>query len=418
MADISEPGSAGRPSFFQGLFSRRSGQTSAKASSGGPRFSGHVIGELVALLVLGAAVGFLYGVAHSANRWSIALSAVTIALASSAVGALLGLVFGVPRALRSSSQTANPTPTAAGPVGAAAGVSGTAGPSGYGANTNLEDVSDWLTKLLLGAGLTQLGRLPTALSHLGTYLAPGLGSESANAFAGANAFAAVLVIYSAVVGFILAYLATRLKLGAALNEADRLAVQTSSTTADIGLLPPAKVSPSMLTPAVEAAATTAPTPERQQAALSLAQRVQAIEQQTPASAFDPDAYLRVAQECASVALYGQALETLELGMAQHPADPSLPLYAGAIYGVFLKDYANAEKYYFKALAIKPNFALAYYDLACNTARQQNHAATRRYLEQAYAIDPTLRDQSKSDPIWDELDLRGGDSLRDLLPPKT
>jgi tetratricopeptide (TPR) repeat protein len=414
MADTSKPGpeAAKRPKFFQRLFGRSSRQTSAKASSGEPRFSGHVIGELVALLVLGAAVGFLYGVAHSTNRWFIALSAVTIALASGAVGALLGLLFGVPRALRNTSPTANPTPTAAGSVDAAAGVTGTAGPSGYGANTNLEDVSDWLTKLLLGAGLTQLGRLPTALSHLGTYLAPGLGGGNA------NAFAAVLVIYSAVVGFILAYLATRLKLGAALNEADRLAVQTSSTTADIGLLPPAKVSPSMLAPAAKTAATTGATPERQQAALSLAQRVQAIEQQTPATAFDADAYLRVAQECASAALYGQALETLELGMAQHQTDPSLPLYAGAIYGVFLKDYANAEKYYFKALAIKPDFALAYYDLACNTARLQNYAATRRYLEQAYAIDPTLRDQAASDTIWDDLKLRDqGSPIQDLLPPK-
>jgi tetratricopeptide (TPR) repeat protein len=362
--------------------------------------------------VLGAVVAFLYGVTQSADRWSIALSGVTISLASGGVGALLGLLFAVPRSLRGSSPNANPTPSTAGTPNAAAGVTGTAGPSGYGANTNLEEVSDWLTKLLLGAGLTQLGRVPTAFSHLGTYLAPGLGGGSA------NAFAAVLVIYSAVVGFFLAYLATRLKLGAALNEADRLAVQTSSTTADIGLLAPAKVSPSMLTTEAKTPATTSATPERQQAVLSLAQRVQTIEQQTPATAFDSDAYLRVAQECASAALYGQALETLELGMAQHPTDPSLPLYAGAIYGMFLKDYANAEKYYFRALAIKPDFALAYYDLACNTARQKNYSATRRYLEQAYAIDPTLRDQSASDPVWDDLDLRGESSpVHDLLPPK-
>jgi tetratricopeptide (TPR) repeat protein len=415
MADTSKPGpeAAKRPKFFQRLFGRRNGQTSAGASSPGEaKFSGHVIGELVALLVLGAAVGLLYGIVQSTNRWSIALSAVTIALASGAVGALLGLLFGVPRALRGPSPTANPTPTDASSVDASAEVKGTAGPSGYGANTNLEDVSDWLTKLLLGAGLTQLGRLPTALGHLGTYLAPGLGGGSA------NAFAAVLVVYSTVVGFFLAYLATRLRLGAALNEADRLAVQTSTTTADIGLLPPAKIGPSMLTPAAETAATTGATPQRQRAALSLAQRVQAIEQQTPATAFDSDAYRRVAQELVTAALYDQALQTLELGMAQHPTDPSLPLYAGAIYGMFLGDYANADKYYFKTLAIKPDFALAYYDLACNAARQQNYDAARRYLEQAYAIDPTLRDQAASDPIWDQLNLRGGESpIQDLLPPK-
>lgn len=414
MADTSKPGpeAAVRPNVFQRLFGRRVAQASAASGPAAARFSGHVIGELAALLFLGAAVGFLYGVAQSTNRWSIALSGVTIAFASGAVGALLGLLFGVPRALRNPSPTASPAPSAAGSVDVSAGVAGSAGPSGYEANTNLEDVSDWLTKLLLGAGLTQLGRVPTALSHLGAYLAPGLGGGSA------NAFAVVLVVYSTVVGFLLAYLATRLKLGAALNEADRLAAQTSATTADIGLLPPAKVGPSMLTPAVETAVTAGATPQKQRAALSLAQRVQVIEQQTPATAFDADSYRRVAQELVSAALYDQALQTLELGMTQHPTDPSLPLYAGAIYGMFLGDYANAEKYYFQALAIKPDFALGYYDLACNAARQQNYDATRRYLEQAYVIDPTLRDQTASDPIWDQLNLRREDSpLRDLLSPQ-
>jgi tetratricopeptide (TPR) repeat protein len=174
----------------------------------------------------------------------------------------------------------------------------------------------------------------------------------------------------------------------------------------------------MLTPAVETAVTAGATPQKQRAALSLAQRVQVIEQQTPATAFDADSYRRVAQELVSAALYDQALQTLELGMTQHPTDPSLPLYAGAIYGMFLGDYANAEKYYFQALAIKPDFALGYYDLACNAARQQNYDATRRYLEQAYVIDPTLRDQTASDPIWDQLNLRREDSpLRDLLSPQ-
>jgi hypothetical protein len=42
-------------------------------------------------------------------------------------------------------------------------------------NTNLEQVSDWLTKILIGAGLAELTSIPGGLDQCGGYVAPALG---------------------------------------------------------------------------------------------------------------------------------------------------------------------------------------------------------------------------------------------------
>ncbi len=84
-----------------------------------------------------------------------------------------------PRALAGSpDSTSMQTTTARTAAGTSASSSSptTASAAGYGANTNLEQVSDWLTKLLLGAGLTQLILVPSGLQRLGVISCP-LGWE-------------------------------------------------------------------------------------------------------------------------------------------------------------------------------------------------------------------------------------------------
>ena len=372
------------------------------SGTGVSRFAGHVIGELTALVAVGALIGFFFGIAQPKDRWSIALYASVIALASSAVGGLLGLLFGIPRALAGSPTSPAPGVTPA--SGPEASQQSATKSHGYSANTNLEQVSDWLTKLLLGAGLTQLARLPGSLQHLGSFLAPELGGGNG------NSFAVTLVVFNLLAGFFLAFLATRLRLGAAFREADELAADAAATSTAIGLLPPAPVGPTMLQVNENTA------PDEKKAALALSQRVQRIEQQTAVSAFDPEAYRRVAQQLVSAALYQQAIQLLELGMEQHPDDPSLPLYMGAIYGMYLDDFASADQAYFRALAIKQDYAPAYYDLACNAARRADIESSRAYLVQAYNLDSTMRDQSLNDPVWDELHLRTDPRLADLVGP--
>jgi hypothetical protein len=127
--------------------------------------------------------------------------------AAGMLGALTGFLFGIPRTLQGGDAKTPADGAASGqnPPEAAA----------YVANTNLEQISDWLTKILVGVGLTQLGDAPTKLGAVATKLAPALGADaSATALIGSG------LVYFAVCGFLFAYLWTRLYLAAALRGAD------------------------------------------------------------------------------------------------------------------------------------------------------------------------------------------------------
>jgi hypothetical protein len=67
-------------------------------------------------------------------------------------------------------------------------------------NTNLVQVSDWLTKILLGASLTQITKVPPALAAFG---------ERYGAEVGGSSMAVFLLIHFAVSGFLSGYLVTK-----------------------------------------------------------------------------------------------------------------------------------------------------------------------------------------------------------------
>ncbi len=145
-------------------------------------------------------------------RWTALGSMLLVAAAAMAVGGLLGFLFGVPKVL----SEGGGTDTAAEP-GAPPAVQGTvtnAVRGGVTANTNLEQISDWLTKILVGVGLVQLGRAPDAFGRLVGNLTDAFGMP-----AGAHVIGSVLVAF-AVVGFLDAYLLTRLALTGAFDDVE------------------------------------------------------------------------------------------------------------------------------------------------------------------------------------------------------
>jgi hypothetical protein len=117
--------------------------------------------------------------------------------ASIFAGALLGLLFGIPF-------TSN------------AATNGSTSNSKYRGNTNLEQISDWLTKLLVGAGLVQLGRAPSAFGRLANSLSGAFGAAPASA-----AFGLVVVFFYAGCGFFYLYLWSRLRLPKMLEAAEQ-----------------------------------------------------------------------------------------------------------------------------------------------------------------------------------------------------
>ncbi|WP_329489067.1 hypothetical protein OG618_20935 [Kitasatospora sp. NBC_01246] len=141
------------------------------------------------------ALGLVLFSLDRAHSWQALGGGLVVTGASAVLGGALGFLFGVPRAR-------------GGPAGEPHG--------SYAPNTNLEQVSDWLTKVLLGVGLTQLGSLGERLHQLGAALAPALGGGE-----GAAPFAAALVLYFLVLGFLTGWLVTRLALPRVLSGADQ-----------------------------------------------------------------------------------------------------------------------------------------------------------------------------------------------------
>ncbi len=128
---------------------------------------------------------------------------------------LLGFLFGLPRTLDQSDSTA-PLVT----------------------NTNLDQISDWLTKILIGLGLVELGKIAGGVDSLAAAAVPGLGGGD-----DAHAFAVALLIYSAVDGFLVGYLWTRIIVSRRLKEAAEYLARVQDTAQVLSAPPPAAPPP-------------------------------------------------------------------------------------------------------------------------------------------------------------------------------
>jgi tetratricopeptide (TPR) repeat protein len=88
-----------------------------------------------------------------------------------------------------------------------------------GINTNLGQVSDWLTKIIVGLGLVQIKQAPEYLQRLAWYTGQALGAQTKSV--DGEHKAAALVIYFTVLGLLGGYLLTRMFFAAAFGRADR-----------------------------------------------------------------------------------------------------------------------------------------------------------------------------------------------------
>lgn len=120
----------------------------------------------------------------SGVRWGACAVAALIASASFLAGGMVGFLFGIPRAVQGS--------TAA------------SGAAQYQANTNLEQVSDWLTKIIVGVGLVQIGRIIPGLTRLADSMKAPLGGQASSA-----AFGLALTISNVFLGFFFFYMWSR-----------------------------------------------------------------------------------------------------------------------------------------------------------------------------------------------------------------
>jgi hypothetical protein len=89
-------------------------------------------------------------------------------------------------------------------------------------NTNLTEISDWLTKIIVGLGLVKLTKLPPYLTSMAESFSNGIHDKEKNA---AMAVAYGTITFFSVLGFLFGYLLTRLFLSKALSIADQESIQ-------------------------------------------------------------------------------------------------------------------------------------------------------------------------------------------------
>jgi hypothetical protein len=118
-------------------------------------------------------------------------------------GFVIGFLFGIPKTRQEQSQTnASGTPSSAA--------------QGVVPNTNLEQISDWLTKVLVGVGLTQIAKIGDGLWSFARSFRSALGAPQS-----AEPFVVGLVVYFVLCGFLSGYFWTRLFLAGAFVLADQ-----------------------------------------------------------------------------------------------------------------------------------------------------------------------------------------------------
>jgi hypothetical protein len=148
---------------------------------GSGQFHGWIY-AIPALAVAGVLITLIYATAVPAPlRWAAFATALAVAGAAAFVGGIIGFLFGIPRSAQRRDAAGD-----------------------YRDNSNLEQVSDWLSKVIVGVGLVQIGRALPALGRLGQNLRQPLGGLPSSA-----AFGLAVVSAFTVLGFLFVYLWAR-----------------------------------------------------------------------------------------------------------------------------------------------------------------------------------------------------------------
>lgn len=144
-------------------------------------------------IVIGMSAGIVAALIYSWDErsWTVLACSLIIAVAAAIVGALIGFIFGIPKSTATASSS-----TVEGTVTAKAE---------YQGNSNLEQISDWLTKVLVGASLVQLGIIRDEFNALGARF----GTSGPMGSSGWIVAPAIIIAF-AVSGFLLAYLWARI----------------------------------------------------------------------------------------------------------------------------------------------------------------------------------------------------------------
>ncbi|UQV43758.1 response regulator [Janthinobacterium lividum] len=142
-------------------------------------------------------------------------------------GMLLGFLFGIPRTLPSGMVNMAQTEDRQNGKGHSTDENANGGsgntlflgtPAPMEINSNLVEVSDWLTKIIVGVGLIELKSLPGSARSMAAFIAPSLATDMGTAMAVVGG----IMLFFSVHGFLIGYLLTRIYLSIMIKRADSL----------------------------------------------------------------------------------------------------------------------------------------------------------------------------------------------------
>lgn len=148
---------------------------------------------VVIISIVGLIVVSIWSATNKGSFWpTIGLSGM-VALAAMLIGGFLGFLFGIPRSLQRSNVSQEDSLQT---------THGQQRP--YSNNTNLEQISDWLTKIIVGVSLTQLPAIERNFTRLADTISSGFEGFLPKGFA--YPFVASLIIFYSICGFLAVYL--------------------------------------------------------------------------------------------------------------------------------------------------------------------------------------------------------------------
>lgn len=175
------------------------------------------------------------GLQQTKTNWRLAVdcffvamaTALLVAIASLLVGGLLGFLFGIPKSLQQPKEAALASSSPPAPPGSA--VSDRKPASAFATNTSLEEISDWLTKIIVGLGLIEFERVLQAIYWCALAAASFAGQQTIAGGSIADwtkygstiavAFYYALIVSSLIVGLLFMYMETRTRVAILFNRA-------------------------------------------------------------------------------------------------------------------------------------------------------------------------------------------------------
>ena len=161
-----------------------------------------------------------FAIWNRADFFTIVGSGTLVSIAALVTGGLVGFLFGIPKSSDREADAKKEERAAEQPAQPGEPRTRTS----LRRNTNIEEISDWLTKIIVGLGIYELKNIPDHVIRLAAFLSPAFGGGP-----GSGAVAIVLAVAFACSGFLFGYLLTVLFIAQAIARSDR------ETSADANL---------------------------------------------------------------------------------------------------------------------------------------------------------------------------------------